>query len=65
MATRKKIIVTIEKTKTGFSAYSQDYPITTTGSTINELIDNSSEAFALYFEDKGQNFNKRTGNSKK
>jgi predicted RNase H-like HicB family nuclease len=51
MATKKKILVTIEKTKTGFSGYSEDYPVYTTGTTINELLDNSNEAFALYFED--------------
>jgi predicted RNase H-like HicB family nuclease len=49
---KKKILVTIEKTKTGFSAYSDDYPVYTTGKTINELFDNCNEAFALYFEDK-------------
>ncbi len=49
---KKKILVTIEKTKTGFSAYSDDYPVYSTGVTINELIDNSNEAFGLYFEDK-------------
>ena len=48
----KKILVIIEKTKTGFSAYAEDYPVYTTGTTINELLDNSNEAFALYFEDK-------------
>ena len=49
---KKKILVRIEKTKTGFSAYSEDYPVYTTGATINELLDNSNEAFALYFEDR-------------
>ena len=52
MATKKKILVIIEKTKTGFSGYSEDYPVYTTGTTINELLDNSNEAFTLYFEDK-------------
>jgi predicted RNase H-like HicB family nuclease len=48
----KGIVVTIEKTKTEFSAYSEDYPVYTTGATISKLIDNSNEAFALYFEDR-------------
>jgi predicted RNase H-like HicB family nuclease len=52
MATKKKIVVIIEKTKTGFSAYSEDYPVFTTGATVNELLDNANEAFSFYFDDK-------------
>ena len=48
----KKIVVIIEKTKTGFSAYSEDYPVFTTGATVNELLDNANEAFSFYFDDK-------------
>ena len=54
MATKKKIVVIIEKTKTGFSAYSEDFPVFTTGATVNELIENTNEAFSFYFEDKNQ-----------
>src|SRR5664280_3247646 len=54
MATKKKIVVIIEKTKTGFSAYSEDYPVFTTGATVNELLDNANEAFSFYFDDKNQ-----------
>ena len=50
MTTKKKTIVVIEKTETGFSAYAKDYPVFTTGETMNDLIDNAYEAFALYFE---------------
>jgi len=50
----KKIVVIIEKTKTGFSAYSEDYPVFTTGATVNELLDNANEAFSFYFDDKNQ-----------
>lgn len=50
----KKIVMVIEKTKTGFSAYSEIYPIFTTGKTIPELINNSIEATNLYFEDSGE-----------
>ena len=50
MATKKKIAVVIEKTETGFSAYARDYPVFTTGETMNDLIDNAYEAFTLYFE---------------
>jgi len=50
--TKKKISIIVEKTDTGFSAYSNDYPIFTTGRTIPELIDNAFEATNLYFEDE-------------
>ena len=44
--------MTVEKTKSGFSAYSKEYPIFTTGRTVSELINNSLEAAQLYFDDK-------------
>ena len=47
----KKIVVIIEKTDTGFSAYAADFPVFTTGASMNELIDNITEAFSLFFED--------------
>ena len=49
---RKKIVMILEKTKTGFSAYSRDYSIFTTGKTISELLDNAFEATNLYFEEE-------------
>ena len=53
METRnKKIKLIIEKTNTGFSAFSEDYPIFTTGRTIPELMDNALEAANLCFEDE-------------
>lgn len=42
----------VEKTNTGFSAFSEDYPIFTTGRTIPELIENALEAANLCFEDE-------------
>lgn len=51
--TKKKIKMVVEKTETGFSAFSEEYPVYTTGRTITELIDNAYEASNLYFE--GQN----------
>ena len=54
MVTKKKIVVIIEKTDTGFSAYTEVYPIYTTGASVNELLENTNEAFTLYFEDKNQ-----------
>lgn len=53
MARRKKIIITVEKTKTGFSAFSEDHPIFTTGQSVPELINNAYEASQLYFEAYG------------
>lgn len=50
--TNKKIIMIVETTDTGFSAYSKDYPVFTTGKTILDLINNSYEAANLYFEDE-------------
>lgn len=50
--TKKKISIIVEKTNTGFSGYSNDYPIFSTGRTIPELIDNVFEATNLYFEDE-------------
>jgi predicted RNase H-like HicB family nuclease len=50
--TKKKIKMVVEKTETGFSAFSEEYPVYTTGRTITELIDNAYEATNLYFEDE-------------
>ena len=44
----------IEKTKTGYSAYSDDKPVYTTGQTIHELHINALEALNLYFEEFGK-----------
>ncbi|MFA5418891.1 MAG: hypothetical protein WC341_10585 [Bacteroidales bacterium] len=49
---KKKIKIIVEKTETGFSAYSEEYPIFTTGRTVPELIENALEATQLYFENK-------------
>ena len=49
--TGKKIKMIVEKTDTGFSAFSEEYPIFTTGSTISELMDHAYEAATLYFEE--------------
>jgi len=48
-------VIIIEKTSTGFSAYAENYPVYTTGESMNELIANTHEAFSLYFENKGFN----------
>ena len=48
--------ITVEKTDTGFSAYSNQYPIFTTGSTIPELIDHAYEAISLWCEELQMEF---------
>ena len=52
MKVPKKITVVIEKTKTGFSAFTEDYPVFTTAKNIPELIGNTIEAANLFFEDQ-------------
>ena len=42
----------VEKTDTGFSAFSENYPIYTTGRTVSELMDNALEAANLFFEEE-------------
>ncbi len=53
----KKIKMIVEKTDTGFSAYSEDYPIFTTGKTVSELINNAYEAAKLFFEEESKKLN--------
>ena len=53
----RKIKIIVEKTRTGFSAYSSDSAIFTTGRTIPELIDNAYEAANLYYEEEGIKLN--------
>ncbi len=49
---KKKILMTVEKTDTGFSAHAVEYPIFTTGKSIPELINNAYEATEFYFEEE-------------
>lgn len=49
---REKIRMIVEKTDTGFSAYSVDYPIYTMGKSVTDLINNTYEAANLYYEDQ-------------
>ena len=46
-----KYLFTIEKTKTGYSAYESNKPIFTTGSTILELRENALESILTYEDD--------------
>lgn len=49
---KNKITLIVEKTNTGFSAYSNNYPIFTTGKSIPELINSAYEATEFYFEEE-------------
>lgn len=49
---KKKIKILVEKTDTGFSAYSGEYPVYTTGKTISELHNNILEALNFYLEER-------------
>ncbi len=49
-----KIEMIVERTKTGFSAYAEKYPVYTVGSSLDELKANMLEAINLYFEKDGR-----------
>lgn len=49
---KRKIKIIIEKTNTGFSAYSEDSAIFTSGKTVSELMKNTLEACQLFYEDR-------------
>jgi len=49
---KKKIKFTVEKTDTGFSAFSEVNPVFTTGKTFTELLKNVVEAMNLYLTDQ-------------
>ena len=48
---KKKIQFTVEKTDTGFSAYSDIYPVYTTGKSFTELLNNAVEAMNLFLSE--------------
>ena len=52
MVKKKKVTMTVEKTKIGFSAFSADYPIFMTGQSIPKLINNTYEVTEYYFEEE-------------
>ena len=51
--TVKKIVIKVEKTGTGFSAYAEKYPAFTTAKSAAELIRNMVDSLNLYFEAEG------------
>lgn len=55
MKRKKKYKFIVEKTATGFSAFSNDLPVFTTGKTMTELQNNLLEALELALEADSQN----------
>jgi hypothetical protein len=49
-----KIDMIVERTKTGYSAYAEHYPVYTAGKTLDELKGQIVEALNLFFEKDGQ-----------
>jgi predicted RNase H-like HicB family nuclease len=58
MKLKKKFKFMVEKTDTGFSAFSGDAPVFTTGKNITELQNNIIEAIELAFEATETKFSK-------
>lgn len=50
---KKKIEISVEKTTTGYSAYTKDQAVFTTGKDIPELYEHLLEALNLAYEDRG------------
>jgi len=49
-----KITIIVEKTKTGYSAYAEKYPVYTVGKSLEELKSNILEAVNLLLERSGK-----------
>lgn len=49
-----KIEIIVEKTKKGYSAYAEKYPVYTVGKSLDELKQQMIEALNLYFEKDGK-----------
>jgi predicted RNase H-like HicB family nuclease len=49
-----KITIIVEKTKTGFSAYAEKYPVYTVGKSLEELKSNILDAVNLLLEKSGK-----------
>lgn len=49
-----KIEMIVEKTKTGYSAYAEKYPVYTVGATLDELKANMIESLNLFFQEQGK-----------
>ena len=52
----EKVNVVIEKSKTGYSAYVEEYPVYVGSETIEEIKNRVLNALNFYHEDKGKVF---------
>ncbi len=52
MAMENQLLMKVEKTATWFSAYSQDYPIFTIGTSIYKLMKNLPSHWVLFWRFK-------------
>lgn len=46
-----KIVMIVEKTRTGYSAYAENYPVYTVGKSLDQLKRQIIDALNLYFDD--------------
>ena len=49
-----KLEVIVERTKTGYSAYAEKFPVYTVGKSLEDLKSNILESINLYLEDQGK-----------
>lgn len=49
-----RIVVRVEKSAEGFTAYAEKHPVTANGSTLTELLDECVQALNYCFEDPAQ-----------
>ena len=49
-----KIVIIVEKTRHGYSAYAEKYPVYTVGKSLDELKSNILEAVTLLFDASGE-----------
>ena len=49
-----KIEIIVEKTKTGYSAFAEKYPVYTVGTTLDELKTNILDALNLFFQEQSK-----------
>jgi len=54
-----KIEMIVERTKTGYSAYAEKYPVFTTGTSLEELKIQIIEALNLYFKKEGKTISEK------
>lgn len=52
----EKFTIIVAKTSTGYSGYSENYNVATTGADMHELETNILEALNFYWEEAGRNF---------